>query len=311
MAAGRMQILLFGANGQVGHELARSLPALGTLVALDRSQADLEDPASIAAAISRHRPDIVINAAAYTAVDRAESEPEKARRINALAPAAMAAELARLGGLLVHYSTDYVFDGTKPGPYLETDPTNPLSVYGATKLEGERLVAASGCRHLIFRTSWVYADRGHNFLKTILRLARERESLSIVADQTGVPTSAALLARVAAEALARCSGPEPARPESGIYHLCPAGLTSWHDYARFIVAEAIAAGAPLRATVESVLPIPSSAYPTPARRPANSQLDTSKLRRALGCPLPPWEDDVRVALRAILSFSPSEEPASR
>jgi dTDP-4-dehydrorhamnose reductase len=222
-----------------------------------------------------------------------------------------AEEAAALGARFVHYSTDYVYNGAKDGRWVETDAPDPLSVYGRTKLEGEQSIAASGCRHLIFRTSWVYADRGHNFLKTILRLARERESLSIVADQTGVPTSAALLARVAAEALVRCSGPEPARPESGIYHLCPAGLTSWHDYARFIVAEAIAAGAPLRATVESVLPIPSSAYPTPARRPANSQLDTSKLRRALGCPLPPWEDDVRVALRAILSSSPSEEPASR
>jgi dTDP-4-dehydrorhamnose reductase len=295
-----VRILLFGKNGQVGYALERSLPALGELIALDRTVADLENPASIREAIIRERPDVVVNAAAYTAVDKAESEPERARRINAESVGVMADETARLGGWLVHYSTDYVFDGTKPEPYAETDPTNPLGVYGATKLEGEKLITASGCRHLIFRTSWVFADRGHNFLRTILRLAAERDELSIVADQVGSPTSAALLAEITATALRQAAGPAFDQPPSGIYHACPAGATSWHGYAQTIVAEALHRGAALRAKPETIRPIPTSAYPTPARRPANSRLDTAKLSATFSVVLPPWQRDVATALEALL-----------
>lgn len=299
-----MKFIVFGSNGMVGHELARTLPALGRVTALDRSAADLEDPAAIRGIIARERPDVVVNAAAYTAVDKAEAEPERARRINAAAPAAMAEEVARHGGWLVHYSTDYVFDGTKPEPYVETDAPGPLGVYGATKLEGERLIAATGCRHVIFRTSWVYAARGHNFLRTILRLAAERPELSIVADQFGAPTSAAFLAGLTAAAVERAAaGAAP----SGIYHACPAGVTSWHDYARFIVAEAAARGAPLVATAETIRPIPTSAYPTPARRPANSRLATAKLSATFGLAPPPWQRDVVVALESLLA-RPPEHP---
>lgn len=295
-----MNILVFGTSGMVGHELARTLPALGRVTALDRAAADLEDVEGIRRIIARERPDVVVNAAAYTAVDKAESDAERARRINAEAPAAMAEEVARLGGWLVHYSTDYVFDGTKAGPYVETDVPNPLGVYGATKLEGERLIAAAGCRHLVFRTSWVYADRGHNFLRTILRLAGERDELSIVADQVGSPTSAAFLAETTLAALRQATGPAADRPPSGIYHACPAGSTSWHGYARFIVAEALARGVKLRADVEKIRPIPTSAYPTPARRPANSRLDTATLSATFGLVPPPWQRDVVVALETLI-----------
>jgi len=296
-----MNILVFGANGMVGHELARTLPALGRVQTLDRAAADLEDVAEIRRIIARERPDVVVNAAAYTAVDRAESDADRARRINAEAPAAMAEEVARLDGWLVHYSTDYVFDGTKADPYVETDIPNPLGVYGATKLEGERLIAATGCRHLVFRTSWVYADRGHNFLRTILRLAGERDELSIVADQIGSPTSAAFLAGITAAALGRAAGPLADRPPSGIYHACPTGSTSWHAYARLIVAEALARGATLRTDVERVHAIPTSAYPTPARRPANSRLDPARLTATFGLVPPPWQRDVVVALESLLA----------
>ena len=294
-----MKILLFGTNGQVGWELRRTLGPLGDLVALGRGEADLEHPQTIREAIRRERPDVVVNAAAYTAVDRAEDEPERSRLVNACSVAAMAEEIARSGGWLVHYSTDYVFDGTKPDRYLETDPTNPLGVYGATKAEGERLIQAAGCRHLIFRTSWVYSDRGHNFLRTILRLARDRAELSVVDDQVGAPTSAALLAFLTAEAVRRLGGPDPRPPESGIYHVAPLGSTSWHGYARFVVAEAGGCGMRLLAGPDDIRPIPTSAYPTPARRPANSLLHTGKVAHALAVSLPPWEQDVRHAVAAI------------
>ena len=295
-----MKILLFGVNGQVGWEVRRTLEPLGDVVALDRAAADLERPPSVREAIRRERPDVVVNAAAYTAVDRAEDEPERARLVNAYSVEAMAEEVARSGGWLVHYSTDYVFDGGKADCYVETDPTNPLGVYGGTKAEGERLIGAAGCRHLILRTSWVYSDRGHNFLRTILRLARERDELSVVDDQVGAPTSAALLASLTAAAVSRMDPADQRPPESGIYHVAPLGSTSWHGYARLAVAEAAACGMRLRAVPEAIRPIPTSAYPTPARRPANSRLDTGKIARELAVTLPPWEQDVRHAIASIV-----------
>lgn len=295
-----MKILLFGTTGQVGAELSSALPSLGEVVGLDRAAVDLGDPAMVRAAIGRERPDVVVNAAAYTAVDRAEAEPDEARRVNADAVGAMADEIRRLGGWLLHYSTDYVFDGGKAAAYVETDRPHPLNVYGATKLAGERLIAASGCRHLVFRTSWVHSPRGRNFLKTILDVARDREELTVVDDQVGCPTSAALLARVTTVALGRLADPV-LPPPSGIYHACATGATSWHDYARFAVAQARQLGLALRAAPETILPIPSSERPTAARRPANSRLDTSLLAGTFGVALPSWQDDVTTTLEALVS----------
>jgi dTDP-4-dehydrorhamnose reductase len=287
-----MKILLLGANGQVGRELIPILSTLGELVACDRRAADLERPHDVVAVLAREQPDVIVNAAAYTAVDRAESEPERARLVNATAVAAIAAEAARHDALLVHYSTDYVFDGTAPGPYRETDEPRPLSVYGQTKLAGERAIAAAGGRHYVFRTSWVYAPHGGNFLRTILRLAGERDELAVVADQRGVPTSVALIAAVTAEVLRRSR--DPGRAVSpGLYHLAPRGETTWHGYAELVLAEASAAGLPLRVRPGTIRPLLTSEYPTAARRPANSLLATAKLETALARGLPDWEDDVR------------------
>ena len=233
-----MRITLFGKSGQVGRELEPLLSPLGTLAAFDRGDVDLERPASIRETLRRERPDVLVNAAAYTAVDRAEAEPERARLVNAEAVAVMAEEMADSGGWFVHYSTDYVFDGTKSGGSVETDPAAPLNVYGATKLAGERLVAESGCRHLIFRTSWVYAAHGHNFLRTMLRLLQERDEIAVVDDQVGAPTSASLIAGVTADIVRGLWGTPVGQPASGIYHLAAAGATSWHGYAEFIAAAA-------------------------------------------------------------------------
>jgi dTDP-4-dehydrorhamnose reductase len=296
-----MKIALFGRSGQVGRELEQVLPALGRLVTFDRSAADLERPNSLRDIIRRESPDVVINAAAYTAVDKAESEPNRATLINADAVGVMAEEVARLGGWLVHYSTDYVFDGAKPGSYVETDPTGPLSVYGVTKLAGEQFVAASGCRHLIFRTSWVYAAHGSNFLRTILRLVQERDELSVVDDQVGAPTSAARIAAVTAAALGRLGSGEHGLPASGIYHLAAGGATSWHGYAEFIAATARADGFPVRVAPDRIRPIPSSAWPQAARRPANSRLDTSKLQTTFDLKMTPWQNDVQQAVATLLS----------
>lgn len=298
-----MKILLFGKTGQVGRELLRALPADAHVVACDRDAADLRQPETLAALVTREAADVVVNAAAFTAVDRAESEPAEARLVNATAVAAIARAVAPTGAWLVHYSTDYVFDGGKGERYVETDQTSPLNVYGATKLEGERLVAASGCRHLIFRTSWVYAAHGRNFPRTILRLARERDSVEVVADQIGCPTNAAFLARLTSAAVRRCLDPATA-PPSGIYHACPGGATTWHAYARFLVEEAVRRGARLRATPDSVRPIPTSAYPTPARRPLDARLDTAKLAATFAVPLPPWQDDVLATLDEMLAHAP-------
>jgi dTDP-4-dehydrorhamnose reductase len=284
-----MKILLFGKNGQVGWELQRSLAPLGEIVALDCGDSgdlcgDFTRLAKLVDTIRRVAPQIVVNAAAYTAVDKAETEPDLARTINALAPAVLAAEAEKLGAWLVHYSTDYVFDGHGDAPRSETDPTGPLSVYGQTKLEGE--VAVARCaKHLTFRTSWVYAARGANFAKTMLRLAAERDSLRVIDDQVGAPTGADLLADATAHAIRAAL----TRPElSGLYHLAAAGETSWHAYACFVIETAREAGRPVRVAAERIEAIPTSAYPAPARRPLKSRLDTGKLQKAFGLRLPDW-----------------------
>jgi len=288
-----MKILLFGRAGQVGWELQRGLSLLGELVALDFDAAhnpgnrcgDFCDLAGLAQTVRQVSPDVIVNAAAHTAVDKAESEPELARTINALAPGVLAAEAQQLGAWLVHYSTDYVFDGSGSQPWREGDATAPLSVYGRTKLEGEQAVA--GCtRHLIFRTSWVYAARGANFAKTMLRLATERETLSVIDDQIGAPTSAELLADVTAHAL-RWAMRQPEL--AGLYHCAAAGETSWYDYARYVLAQAQALGCVLKVGPDQVKAISTANYPTPARRPLNSRLDTSRLQAAFGLRLPLWQ----------------------
>lgn len=286
-----MKILLFGANGQVGHELRRSLAPLGELVCTTRSGAladgtacevaDFDRPAELPQLLARIAPDVVVNAAAYTAVDRAEDEPDAAFRANAEAPRAIAAACAQRGALLVHYSTDYVFDGSATHPYREDDPTSPLGVYGASKLAGEQAIQASGARHMIFRTAWVYAAHGHNFLRTMLRLAAERDELRVVVDQVGTPTPAYLVADVTTMALRA-----PHRP-SGLWHLTAAGDTTWCGFANAIFSNACAVG--LLKQAPALLPIPTSAYPTPARRPAYSCLDVSKLERDFGIAVPAWE----------------------
>jgi dTDP-4-dehydrorhamnose reductase len=291
-----MKIVLLGSTGQVGRELRGVLPALGEVVACDRATADLEQPAEVVALLARERPDVIVNAAAYTAVDRAESEPECANLVNATAVAAIAAEAARQDALLVHYSTDYVFDGLASGCRTETDEPRPLSVYGATKLAGERAIAAAACRHWIFRTSWVYAPHGSNFLRTILRLAGERDELAVVADQTGAPTSAALVARVTGRFLERLAS---AAPAPGLYHLAPRGAVTWHGYAQAILEAARAHGLPLRAPPEAVRPLATADYPTAARRPANSLLCTAKLESALADTLANWQDDVIATVAAL------------
>jgi len=298
-----MQIMLVGKGGQVGHELLRPLAAIGDLVSFDRTGANLERPDELSALLRRERPDVIVNAAAYTAVDKAESEFERARLVNATAVGAMARAAADLGATLVHYSTDYVFDGTKAGRYVETDEPKPLSVYGATKLEGERAVMASGCRHWIFRTTWVYAAHGHNFIRTMLRLGRERDELRVVDDQFGVPTAARLIAEVTAACIGRLATGSP--PASGVYHLAPHGETTWCRFARAILAMAREQGVPLRCTPEKVVGIGTADYPLPARRPANSRLDTSKLETALNIRLPEWQDDVPAVVAALVAESSS------
>jgi dTDP-4-dehydrorhamnose reductase len=279
------RVLITGANGQVGWELKQALAPLGEIVALDRAGMDLMAPDSIRAAIRAARPEVIVNAAAYTAVDKAETEPGPAMQVNGIAPGVIAEEAARCGALVVHYSTDYVFDGSKDSSYREDDPTSPVSEYGRTKLAGEEAVRAAGVPHLIFRTSWVYAARGNNFLRTMLRLARERSELKIVDDQIGAPTWARFIAETTALALS--AGPGPARERSGTYHLTAAGSVSWCGFARAIFQAARAMRPEL--SVPDVVPIPSSQYPLPARRPLNSRLDTSKLRAAFGVAPPAWE----------------------
>lgn len=285
------RILITGANGQVGFESQRALALLGDIVACHRAQMDLSDPASIEAALDRFRPGIIVNPAAYTAVDQAETEPAAAAAINAEAPARLAAWAARHDALLVHYSTDYVFDGRKAGAYVEDDAAQPQSVYGQTKWDGEQAIRNSGARHLILRTSWVVSAHGNNFLKTVLALAQQRQTLSIVADQVGAPTSAALVADATAHLLARYLQSPQAFPY-GTYHLTARGETSWYDYARHVVGLAEQAGLRLALTTDAIQPIPSNDYPLPAPRPANSRLDCERLERTFGLLMPHWQAGV-------------------
>ena len=298
-----MKILLFGKGGQVGWELQRSLAVLGEVLALDFDSVGLcgnfADLAGLAATIRQVAPDVIVNAAAHTAVDKAESEPDLARTLNALAPGVLADEAQKLGAWLVHYSTDYVFDGSGNTPWRETDAPGPLSVYGQTKLEGEQAVARC-TRHLIFRTSWVFAARGGNFAKTMLRLAKEREQLSVIADQFGAPTGAELLADVTAHALRTVlSAPESSKL-AGLYHLVAGGETSWHGFACHVLERAQARGQTLKAGPANVLAIGTADYPTPAKRPFNSRLDTTRLRTAFGLHLPDWRIAVDRMLDEIL-----------
>ena len=316
-----MRILLTGRGGQVGWELERALAPLGEVSAFDRAGLDLADPDQIRSVLRELKPGVVVNAAAYTLVDRAESEPEAAFAINARAPGILAEEATRLGALFIHYSTDYVFDGTKAGPCTEDDIPNPLNVYGASKLEGERAIRASGARHWIFRTGWVYAPRGKNFFLTILRLAREGKPLRVVSDQFGAPTSAAMLARATAEAISRqliqppsslgavgrqslaadAAGTDSrpttdhAPPPSGIYHMSAAGRTSWHGFACAILREF--------GIADPVTAITAAEYPTPARRPANTTLDNRRLAASFGIRMPRWEAGLREVAAALKASS--------
>ena len=288
-----MKLLLLGKGGQVGWELQRSLAPLGDVVALDFDstdlRADFSHPEQLAETVLKVRPDVIVNSAAHTAVDKAESEPEFARKLNATSPGVLAEAAQQIGALMVHYSTDYVFDGSGNKPWLEDDLTAPLSVYGSTKLEGELLVARHCARHLIFRTSWVYAARGGNFAKTMLRLAKERDRLTVIDDQFGAPTGAELLADVTAHAIRATLG-DPGKV--GLYHLVAGGETTWHGYARFVLAQAQAAGVELKASADAVDAVATSAFPTPATRPHNSRLNTDKLQATFGLKLPHWHAGV-------------------
>ena len=300
-----MKILLLGQGGQVGWELQRALAPLGEVVGLDHDSAanpgglhgDFSRPEALAATVMAVKPDLIVNAAAHTAVDKAESEPELARAINATAPAVLARCAAETGAWLVHYSTDYVFDGSGDAARDEEAATGPLSVYGQTKLEGEQLIRASGCRHLILRTSWVYAARGGNFAKTMLRLGQERERLTVIDDQWGAPTGADLLADVTAHAISHLRQ----RPQDGgLYHCAAGGETNWNLYAKYVLAQASQAQAAINIKAKEVAPVPTSAFPTPARRPHNSRLDTRKLQATFGLTLPPWQHGVARMLTEIL-----------
>ena len=293
-----MRMLLLGPAGQLGWELQRALAPLGQVLARDRHHGgDLAQPDALLATVRSLRPDIIVNAAAHTAVDKAESEPELAQALNATAPGLLAQEAARLGATLIHYSTDYVFDGSGDQPRDEAAPTAPLSVYGRSKLAGEEAIRASGCRHLILRTSWVYGARGGNFAKTMLRLAGERDELKVINDQTGAPTGADLLADCSAHAIVRlCRRPEL----SGTYHVAAGGETTWHGYAQHVIRQALALGRSLRAHPDAVLPIPTAAYPTPARRPLNSRLDTRHFQRTFDLHLPDWRVGVDRLLLEVL-----------
>ena len=297
-----MKILLFGKNGQVGWELQRALAPLGELVSLDFDSpgplaADFTQPDSLAATVRAVAPDVIVNAAAHTAVDKAENEPALAQKINAAGPAVLAREAATRGAWLLHYSTDYVFDGSGTVPWKEDGPTGPLNVYGRTKLEGEQAIQASGCRHVILRTSWVYAARGGNFARTMLKLAQERDRLSVIDDQVGAPTGADLLADLTAH-LVRAMQKDATL--AGTYHATASGETSWHGYASHVIAFARAAGLPITVSPGAIEPVPTAAYPTPARRPHNSRMDTHRLRSRLGFSLPDWRVGVDRMLTEVL-----------
>jgi dTDP-4-dehydrorhamnose reductase len=300
-----LKILLTGKNGQVGYELAGALRTTQhQVIAVGSADCDLAKPAAVRELIQSTKPDVVINPAAYTAVDRAESEPELAHSINAQAPEVMAAELKKTGGLLIHFSTDYVFDGTKTEPYNELDTPNPQSIYGQTKLQGEQAIAASGVNHITLRTSWVFGAHGNNFLKTMLKLAAEREELRVVNDQFGTPTSARFLATTVMKILEAMGSQTELQRQAdqaelhrrnifGLYHCSCAGHTSWFDYAKFAIDLARSQGAKLKLAPNRLIAIPASQYPTPAARPANSVLDNTKLEQALSIQRPYWQAEVR------------------
>lgn len=300
-----MKILLFGKGGQVGWELQRSLAPLGQLVAVDFDDADLcgdfADLEGLVQTVRAVAPDVIVNAAAHTAVDKAENEPAIVRTINALAPGVLAREAQGCGAWLVHYSTDYVFDGGGDRPWVESDKTGPLSVYGATKLEGEELIRSSGCRHLIFRTSWVYGARGGNFAKTMLKLAQEQDHLKVIDDQIGAPTGADLLADITAHAIQKARrSPEIA----GLYHMVSAGETSWYGYARFVLDFAHRNGILLKVMPDAIKAVPTSEFPTPALRPQNSRLNTDKFKDVFDLDLPDWQVGVGRMLTEILDKNP-------
>ena len=293
-----MKILLLGKNGQVGWELQRSLAPLGELLALDRSSTshcgDLSNLDGLAQTVREFRPDVVVNAAAYTAVDKAETDSQTAFLVNELAPEALSSVCAAIGAYLVHFSTDYVFDGSGQSPWLETDATAPLNVYGHSKLAGEKGIAEQGAKHVIFRTSWVYGTEGGNFAKTMLRLAQERERMTVINDQFGAPTGAALLADVTALAL------QASQPLTGIYHLAAAGETTWFAYAQYVLAKAKQIKPSLNYAVRDFVAVPTSDFPTPAARPLNSRLNCSRLEQALQLKLPLWQAGVDAMLTKIL-----------
>ncbi|MEM5450531.1 dTDP-4-dehydrorhamnose reductase [Paraburkholderia sp. BR14263] len=288
-------ILVTGVNGQVGYELLRSLQGLGRVVGRDRSALDLDDPDAIRRVVREVKPTIIVNPAAYTAVDKAESDVDAATRLNVQAPRVLAEEAKRLGAALVHYSTDYVFDGTKDSPYVESDTVNPQNVYGRTKLEGEQAIAASGCDHLILRTSWVYGTRGKNFLLTMLKLGAEREELSVVADQIGAPTWSRTIATTTAHVLAQAARVDDRgqwwAQQTGVYHLTAGGATSWHGFAEAIFELSSLAKRPV------VKPIPASSYPTPAKRPANSRISNDKFAAAFGVRAPDWREALALCVQ--------------
>jgi dTDP-4-dehydrorhamnose reductase len=291
-----VRILLFGATGQVGHALLDPLGELGEVIVPDRREADFSRPDSLRPIVRRYAPTAIVNAAAYTAVDRAESDAARVHDINARSPAVLAAEAEALGALLVHYSTDYVFDGKRTEPYEENDTPNPLSVYGRSKLDGECAVAAGCRRHLIFRTSWVMGAYGTNFLRTMLRLAAERDSLRVVADQVGAPTSTRVIAAVTAVAMRAMLDVPAGDPRWGVYHLTSSGASSWHRYARYVIEQARRRGVALRAAPDDVVPITTAEYPVAAVRPANSRMSTIKLRSTFGVDLPDWHEVVDAVL---------------
>ena len=294
-----MQILLTGKNGQVGFELQRALAPLGPLVAVDQSECDLADEGALRRLVRKVRPGIIVNPAAYTAVDKAESDPDTAFAINGVAPEVLGEEAARLDALVVHYSTDYVFDGTKQTSYTEEDIPTPQSVYGKSKLAGDQALRRSTKNAIIFRTSWVFGAHGNNFVKTMLRLASERESLKVVADQFGAPTSAALIADVTAQILRQYLQARRENFPFGLYNLVAAGETNWCDFARTVIAAALDAGRPLTLRPGDVLPISTDQYPLPAPRPASSRLDTHKLRETFGLYLPTWQEGLKHVLQQL------------
>ncbi len=293
------KILLTGKNGQVGWELQRYLSSLGHIIAPDSQEMNLADPDAIRQTIRKNQPDIIVNPAAYTAVDKAESDSEMAMAVNGIAPGILAEEALRAGAILVHYSTDYVFDGTKPAPYSEEDMPNPQSVYGRTKLAGEQTIRATGCKHLILRTSWVYGVHGGNFVKTVLRLAKERNELRIVADQFGAPTWARDLAQATASALGSWQDRNWDDSLSGLYHLTAGGRTNWHHYAEEIVHLARGYDADLAAKQLDIRPLTTNEYPVPAKRPANSILANDKIAQAFGIQLPAWQDSLAVCMQEL------------